>query len=282
MTKQLHFISGMPRTGSTLLVNVLAQNPDHFVTPTSGLIHLVRSVMKTWPECQEFRAQGLENAKPYVLGGLRGLMTGFFEQPLAEGQVVFDKSRGWLHYIEQLEEILGERVKVVTLVRDVRAVVGSFEKVYRRRGIEFRYPEGADLHTVQSVESRARRALKADRVTGRSILRLRDALQRCPDRLLLVPYRHFTMDPQGSLDTIHDWLGLPKFKYDTEHVEQVTHEDDNYLGVDLHHIRPKIEPQEKEPWKRVLPAELEKELAEEYADINRLSSGGIVEGVTLK
>jgi sulfotransferase len=33
--KKIHFINGMPRSGSTLLCNILAQNPKFHVTPTS-------------------------------------------------------------------------------------------------------------------------------------------------------------------------------------------------------------------------------------------------------
>jgi len=40
--KEIYFINGMPRSGSTLLCNILAQNPEFHVTPTSGLSELVR------------------------------------------------------------------------------------------------------------------------------------------------------------------------------------------------------------------------------------------------
>src|SRR3954469_64456 len=36
--KSIHFIGGMPRAGSTILGNILAQNPRFHVTPTSGVI----------------------------------------------------------------------------------------------------------------------------------------------------------------------------------------------------------------------------------------------------
>ena len=37
---KLFFVSGLPRAGSTILVNLLGQNPAHHVTPTSGMIEL--------------------------------------------------------------------------------------------------------------------------------------------------------------------------------------------------------------------------------------------------
>lgn len=277
----IHFVSGLPRTGSTLLMNLLAQNPAHHVTPTSGLIHLVNAVMERWPQLQEFQAEGLANVKPRVESGLRGLMHGFFERPLREEKTVFDKSRGWLFYIEQIEQILGSPIKVITLVRDVRAIVASWEKIYRRRGVEYRYPENADLGPIVTVEDRARFALLSNQVTGRSIARLRDALQRCPDRLLLVPYETLTARPAETLAAIHDFLGLARFDYDPQHVQQVTQEDDNYVGRDLHAIRPAVAPQADEPWQGILPEPLCEEIDAQYADVNALAAAGIQRGDAL-
>ena len=37
-----HFISGLPRSGSTLLANLLAQNPRFHSTATSGILNGMR------------------------------------------------------------------------------------------------------------------------------------------------------------------------------------------------------------------------------------------------
>lgn len=273
----IHFVSGLPRSGTTLLMNLLGQNPNHHVTPTSGLIHLMLAVQRKWTRCQEFRAQGLAEAKPFVRGALRGLLTGFFAEPLAEGKTVFDKSRGWIQHVELVERILGRPVKVITMIRDIRSVAASWEKVYRRRGIEHNLPREKEGEEVTTVLSRTNKILLPTKVTGRSISRVRDALQRCPDRLLLVPYERLTEAPQQTMARIHDALGLPPFRYDPEHVEQVTHEDDNYLGADLHTIHSRVEAIEQ-PWQGILPAELAKRIAAEYDDLNRLAAGPVLDG----
>ena len=41
MEQKLFFQSSLPRAGSTLLHNIVGQNPDFFVTPTSGLVDLM-------------------------------------------------------------------------------------------------------------------------------------------------------------------------------------------------------------------------------------------------
>ena len=273
MSLPLYFVAGLPRSGSTLLMNLLGQNPAHHVTPTSGLIELFVQIKNRWPEFIEFKAEGLEVVKPRVLGALRGLLAGYFEQDFASSKAVFDKSRGWLQYIEPLEETLGRPVKVIVTVRDVRAIVASFEKIYRRRSIDYREPGNEAFFQCQTIEGRAEVLLNPKSVLGLTIARLRDALARgLGDRLVIIPYRALTTCPQETLNLLHLAIGLPPFVYDAQHVQQLTHEDDHFHGMPLHVIRSKVEPPEDAPWDGVLTAPLCQWLVKEYFDINELAA----------
>ena len=42
-SKTIHFLAGLPRSGSTLLANILAQNPKIHVTPTSGICDMLQA-----------------------------------------------------------------------------------------------------------------------------------------------------------------------------------------------------------------------------------------------
>jgi len=275
-TESLQFVSGLPRSGTTLLANLLGQNPAHHVTPTSGLIHLVRSLWDTWPEIQEFKAEGIDTVRSSVVGGLRGLMLGYYMEPLAEQRIVFDKSRGWLAYLAALDQILNRPVRVITLVRDIRAIVASFESAFQRSGPEYFESDRYQALAAMSAEQRALHTLADDQVTGRAIARLRGIYGESPERLILIPYVQLTATPCDVLAAIHGALGLPEFSYDPDHVRQRTWEDDRVNGLDLHRIRPRVEPAPLQPWQGVLPDELCDELARSYADINRLAAGPLV------
>lgn len=273
MGARLFFVSSLPRSGSTLLMNLLGQNPAHYVTPTSGLIELFVLVKNRWPDVIEFKAEGLEVVKPRVASALKGLLTGYFQHELAAGKSVFDKSRGWLQYIEPLEETLGVRVKVVVTVRDVRAIVTSFERLYRRRQIDFREARGEEYFLCQTVEGRAEVLLEPSSILGLTIARLRDALARgLGDRLVIVPYDALTAQPQPCLSLVHLALNLPPFQYDPHRVTQVTQENDTIHGMALHTIRTVVEPAEPTPWDGVLPPRFCRWLEVEYADINSLAA----------
>ena len=57
MVKQVFFQSSLPRAGSTLLQNVMGQNPEFYVTPTSGVLELVYASRSNYTNSAEFKAQ---------------------------------------------------------------------------------------------------------------------------------------------------------------------------------------------------------------------------------
>ena len=266
------FVSSLPRSGSTLMMNLLNQNPNHYATPTSGLIELVLSVKNSWRNFIEFKAEGLDVVKPRVMDSMSGLMYGYFEKELDKGKIVFDKSRGWLQYIEVLEAILDRPVKIIVMVRDVRAIVASFEKIYRKRGIDYIDGSGEIYFNAQTINGRAQEILKGSSVLGLTINRLRDAIERgMKDRLIFVPYQEFLKHPQDTMDRIHEDLGLDLFKYDPSNVKQTIYENDVWHGMDLHTIRNEIKTVDEIPWEGVLPNGLLGKIENEYSDINKLS-----------
>jgi sulfotransferase len=273
MADKLYFVSGLPRSGSTLLMNLLGQNPNHYVTPTSGLIELFCNINTNWKNAIEFKSEGLEVVKPRVENAMCGILLGYFKKELMQGKICFDKSRGWLQYIEELEQVTKRPVKVVSTVRDIREILASFEKLYRKREIDYNYAVGDAFFQAQTVQGRCELLLAPGGVVGMTINRFRDALQRCSDKILVIPYKSFISDPKTVMSVLHDSLELPEFDYDTNNVKQVTNENDIWHGMDLHIIKPKIEPAEKSnSWEGILPPDYAANIAERFKDINELAA----------
>ena len=242
--KRFVFVSGLPRAGSTLLMNVLAQNPDFHVTHTSGCLDVLFGLRNQWDHLIEHRAHPLPETKQRVLRAVLEAYHAGTDKP-----VVFDKSRGWLAHLEMLEEILGGKAKVIVLVRAIPDVLASFEKLHRQTAKTAQPPgEAENYFQMQTVEGRCEYWLRPDNVLGLALNRVRDVLQRgLGDRLHFVAYEQLIMEPATVMENIYGFLGEPQFAHDFDHVEQVTHEDDDLHGyAGLHTIRPKIEPRESD------------------------------------
>ena len=54
--KRLYFVAGLPRSGSTLLCNILMQNPAIYASATSGIPEVLRGIRDGWDLVSPFRA----------------------------------------------------------------------------------------------------------------------------------------------------------------------------------------------------------------------------------
>jgi len=249
----LHCISGLPRAGSTLLCNVLAQNPRFYATQTSGLLDVLFGVRNQWDNLIEMRAMDSQLSEQRKLAVLRGIAQSFYGD--VDRPVIFDKSRGWLAHMELLVTLFPD-ARVLVPVRDMRDVLASFEKLYRKTSATRQLvAEGANYLAFQTVEQRLEYWTRYDQPVGLAYNRIKDALQRgWRDRLIFVDYDAFTRNPAGVMRNVYAFLEEPWFQHDFARVEQVTWEDDAVHGFAagaLHGIRSEIKPQPPQ-WPSVL------------------------------
>jgi sulfotransferase len=243
---ELHFLAGLPRSGSTLLMNILAQNPAIYPTTTSPLLESLVRARNSWQEISTY------NARPVPLcrqGAMRGFLNGFYAHLVhhQQYQVVLDKNRVWPSHLELVEELLGRSAKVICPVRSLVDIMASFEKLFRREKIVRRPDsEGQIVGQFLSVQGRTNFWSSEVGVVGSVVLMLKDAkLRGYRDRLHFVEYSDLTKFPAKTLKKIYEFLDMePYAHHDFEHVEQAVSEDDAWHGYeDLHTIRPKVETQ---------------------------------------
>jgi sulfotransferase len=233
-------IAGLPRSGSTLLCNILNQNPRFHATSTSGILEIVLAIRNQWENVGEFQASPNKEGKNAVLKGILPSYYSTIDRP-----VVFDKSRGWCAYIEMAEHILEQEIKILVPVRDIVDILASFEKLYRSLTHEWQFPqEKTNFAEWQTVEGRANIFMRDNQPVGSAYNRIRDALSRgFEDRLHFVEFESLTNMPDLEMQSIYKFLGEEPFEHDFNNVEQVTQENDDIHGIPgLHVIRPKVEP----------------------------------------
>ena len=263
MNKTVHFVSGLPRAGANLLSNILAQNPRFDVTPTSGIIDIVLMVRNRWNRVIEFQAAPDEPAKLRVM---RAVLDGYFDNGKNK-PVVFDRSPAWLSVLEMAEAILERKAKVLVSVRDVRDVLASYERLWRRNaGTWEMAQEQQNYFKWQTVEGRCEVLVGPGQPVGICYNRIEDALNRgFKDRMHFVDFDDLTRKPRETMAGIYDFLEEPAYEHDFHNIQQVTKEDDMILGIPgLHEVRPVIEPVEPQ-WPRYLGS-----VADKYAGMNTM------------
>jgi sulfotransferase len=267
----LVYNSSLPRSGSTLLQNLLAQNEKNYCSPTSDLIECVVQLRNSYVNFEAFKSQGIMKIAPRIKKAMRGLVEGFYQNEFSEGKTVFDKSRGHMAYIELWEEVLERPVKIICCVRDVRDIVASFEKLFRTNQLTKADPIPAAYFECQTIEGRVAHLLSNEAVVGLAVNRLRDVFDRkVDDRLMIIPYNQLIADPVSAVVQISTFCGSEPFICNPNNVEQKTHEDDSVHGMMLHQVRSKID-NEATRWEDILPERIAKEIHERFPFIQELA-----------
>lgn len=258
--RRMYFLGGLPRSGSTLLCNILAQNPRIHTTHTSGCADMLFGIRNAWDQLIEHKAHPDSQAQRRVLRAVLQSYHGDVGTP-----VILDKSRGWVSVIEMVRPLLDHPPRVIVPVRDVRDVLASFELIWRQQSALGQIPgERENYFQFQAVEGRLAFWMRPDQPVGLALNRIRDVVVRGHGSLLhFVPFERLTSNPRGTLADIYAFLEEEPYPHDFESVDQVTEENDAIHGfTGLHRIRPKVEPIASR-WPVVLG-----EAAEQYARMN--------------
>ena len=240
--KQFFFISGLPRSGSTLLCNILAQNNELFVSKaTSGCHDVLFNIRNQWDKLIEHQAEGVDYKQ--LKRVLQGVLNNYHS---TDKSIIIDKGRGWLSLIEMAEFILGYTPKIIVPVRNISEILSSFEKLWRNSTGFFQWDfEQNDYFKAQTTEGRCDIWSSADQPVGLAYNRVKDVINRgYKNNLLFVEFDQLTSQPAQTLKTVYDYLELPYFQHNFNNVEQYTSEDDQ--GVhripNLHKIKPAVVP----------------------------------------
>ena len=97
MTQTVYYQSSLPRSGSTLLQNIIGQNPAFHVTPTSGMIDLMLGARIGYNGNKESKAGDKEMWREGFYAFCREGFKGYI-QSLTDKPCILDKNRAWGSY----------------------------------------------------------------------------------------------------------------------------------------------------------------------------------------
>lgn len=236
--RSIYYICGLPRAGSTLLANILAQNPNIHTTPTSGCHDVLFSIKNNWDKLIEHQASK-ELADAANLKRVLAATLNTYHN--TDRSIVIDKGRGWTSMLEMLEWVTDKKAKILVPVRNITQILSSLEKLHRKRVTTGQ--QDGDYVNGQTVEGRTSQQLLNSSVLGLAFDRLKDAIHRgYEDRLHFVEFDDLTHNPKKKMEEIYSFLGQTSFTHDFKNVEQYTQEDDTVHGLDLHTIRKEVLP----------------------------------------
>jgi sulfotransferase len=229
--KKIFFNSSLPRAGSTLFQNIIADNPDFYCTPTSGFLELILASKQVYAQSPTFKAQNATEMNNAFLAYCKGAMDGYFNV-LTSSPYVIDKNRGWGIHYSLVETFTGKAPKMVFMVRDLRAIYASMEKNFRKNPTKENHIQNPDQMIGTTLKKRIEIWSNSVPI-GITMDRLRDIIDQGIDKkILFIRYEDLMSQPEIEIKRFYEYLGLPYYEgHNFETVTQHTHEDDSFHGI---------------------------------------------------
>jgi sulfotransferase len=248
MQNGIHFISGLPRSGSTLLAAILRQNPRFhaaMTSPVGSLYTALEAAMSRRNETAVF----VDDIQRRDL--LQGVFNNYYRAIQSE-KLVFDTNRVWCAKLPALMQLF-PKARIICCVRDLAWIMDSIERLVRRNAFELSGLFG--FESAGTVFGRINRLASSDGIVGFALDALKEAFfGEQASRLVLIEYEALARAPRETLRSLYGALNEPWFEHDFENVVFAADEFDFALGAPgLHAIRRKVEWIERQT---VLPPEI--------------------------
>jgi sulfotransferase len=257
MFHRRHFISGLPRSGSTLLSALLRQNPRFVAGVTSPVAMLCSNLLHSMSGATEFAGFFTDERRRAII---RGVLDAYYADVSAK-EVVFDTNRNWTARTALLGELYPE-ARIVCCVREVAWVIGSIERLVRRNALQ---PSKLfNCRSGGSIYARVETLMDPEKgLVGLAWSSLREAwFSEAAERLIVVNYDRLARAPRRVLVGLYEALGEPWFEHDFDKVAYHEPDYDAELGIPgLHTVRPHVEFRERTT---CLPPDL----VAKYAEVN--------------
>ena len=251
---RFHFISGLPRSGSTLLAALLRQNPRFYARMSSPVARLFQMLLS-----------GMSDEGSQTIGDAQRarVLEGLFHNYYADigRPVVFDTNRLWTARLPALLAVYPQ-ARIVCMVRNVAAIMDSVERLLRVNPFA-RSRLFSDENERATVYSRTEALASRHRLVGSAWTSLKEAYYGPQAAsLLLVEYGYLTQAPARTLSLIYQVLEEVPFVHDFENVAYDEPEFDAELATPgLHRVGRVVR---FEPRRMSLPPDL----VERYAQLS--------------
>lgn len=235
MSSRFVGVTGLPRAGSTLLCQLLAQHPEiHCEGHSSPLCNTLLGIRRMISDDQFFLSQldnSFDSSYAHLASSMRGFLRGWHHD--CTKPVVVDKNRAWLHAIELLLHLEPE-AKLIVCLRDLGQIYGSIEAQHQRTILIDFIDHLADFDRL----GRADMLFAKDKAIGAPMISLHAVLdlpKKVQEHVYFVRFEDLAEQPVACMSHLYAWLGLSSFEIDQENLTLGIQESDSHYHMKYSH-----------------------------------------------
>lgn len=228
------FLSGLPRSGSTLLGSLVGQRPDFTVTPTSPVLDLLCATNDTF---KKLNIQYTFDWETKTTNVYASIIDGYFKD--IGTPYILDKHRGYPRNVVPLKMFFSPEPKILCTVRPIADVISSYISLINKNGNEDNFVDEALARKGLATTTENRANILWEDFLRDSVESLRVGIANHRENLHLVHYDKLMASPKETMESIYEFFGVEGFPHDFDKIENRCAEDkDHAWGLrNLHKIR---------------------------------------------
>jgi sulfotransferase len=220
-------LSGLPRTGSTLLTSILSQNPEIHTEGQSAVCQLMWDMQVSCETDLVVTSLAANNRKTTNNDLIRAIPAIYYKDVRATH--IVDKSRSWTlpANVEMLRRYITDDPKIIVMVRPVEEIVESFVRLRQLNN----WPNDLEAGLWEPDTEPLTRPLMG----------VRYAREHNTGEYLFVEYDELVDDTQAIVDRIYEFCDWEPFPHWFKGITNPHPEDDRVWDLPgLHEVRPEI------------------------------------------
>ena len=228
--KEIFFLNGLPRAGNTLFSSIMNQNPQVAVSANSicadmmGELFTLKKtdIFQNYPDHKSF-----DNVAAKV-----------FEHYYQDWKAdyIIDRAPWGMPANLGFLKHTRKNIKIIVLVRDVIEVLASFVRWSQRE------PTAFINQYAKTVEEKCDKLMNHEGVIVKELIAVKHLLQDKNKGLYkIIEYNDLVKHPKKTIESIYDYLKIPKFKHTYTNLNQFKvnnmQYDETPVGNNLHTIK---------------------------------------------
>ena len=238
MSKKFYFISGLPRSGNTLLSTILSQNPDIGSVGQSCTTDIFTSInlVEQTPRFLSWKDEK----------GLSNIYSSIFQTYYShwDKKYVIERS-DWIveSNFRFLETYCPNKPKIVILVRDVLEIIKSFLYLAKNYPRFFINQEASNFLKIRPESLTDKNRIETIMRPDGYVVQLLKSIQgfvKSNNQYIIVEYNDLVLNTEDTINSIYDFYDIPRFKHNYKHLNQLSSNgiqyNDYVYGGPLHYI----------------------------------------------
>lgn len=205
MKQQFFFISGLPKSGSNLIQQILSQNPQFHCSDQSGLYELLSQINFNWD------AMKCSPDNRVKLSVLKSILNSY--NSVDNSEIIIDSHPDWINSIPMLDALTESEIKIIVPVRNPAEILSVYELERKNNFLNITASERA-IGLQSTVAGRCMHYASPNGELGLSHAQILDAINSgYRERLLFIDYNKFCNEPNLQIERIYQFLEIEKYTH---------------------------------------------------------------------